>query len=139
MKPTLSLLLLAALSLTACSNQGAGSSAGEGEQVNTFTREEKQDSVVIHSSMGSPDIKNWRVVDNKTLIIETYRHGDLLATFASPCSGIRFANSLGFSTMGPFELDKSTRIILPDGRWCSIKTLEPYVKLEQKEEAEPEK
>jgi len=100
------------------------------EQVTTFTREEKQDSVVIHSSMGSPDIKNWRVVDNKTLIIETYRHGELLATFSMPCTGIRSVSTLGFSTLGPFELDKSTHVILPDGRRCYIKELAPYVKLE---------
>ena len=126
-------LPLAAL-LAGCAAPAPNPGADGGEQVTTFTREEKQGSVVIHSSMGSPDIKNWRVVDNKTLIIETYRHGELLATFSSPCSGIRFADSLGFSTLGPFELDKSSTVILPDGRRCFIRELEPYVKMEAGEE-----
>jgi len=123
--------LVAALLIGGCAASAPPGSGNE-EQVTTFTREEKQDSVVIHSSMGSPDIKNWRVVDNKTLIIETYRHGELLATFGSPCSGIRSASSLGFSTLGPFELDRSTHVILPDGRRCFIKELTPYIKLEDK-------
>lgn len=104
----------------------------DSERVTTFTREKHDDSVVIHSSMGSPDIKNWWAVDNRTLIIETYRHGDLVATFAPPCSGLRHADSIGFSTMGPFELDRTTKVLLPDGGWCFIKELKPYISLEDK-------
>jgi hypothetical protein len=33
--------------------------------------------------------------------------------------------------MGPFQLDRSTKIILPDGRWCFFKELKPYTGEEQ--------
>lgn len=125
------LLPLLATLVTGCAGNAP---AGNNEQVTTFTREQREESVVIHSSMGSPDIKNWRVVDNSTLIIETYRHGDLIATFSPSCSGLRHADTIGFSTMGPFELDKSTKVLLPGGNWCFIKELKPYVTLEENTE-----
>ena len=65
------------------------------------------------------------------MIIETYTHGDFIAIFAQRCSGIRFAETIGFQTMGPFQLDRSTKIILPDGRRCFFKQLKPYTETEQ--------
>lgn len=120
-------LLVLGLS-SGCVNSGVenGDNGSESEQVTSFTREEKQGRVVIHSTFGSSDIKNWRALDNSSLVIETYSHGDFLASFSQPCTGIRFTDTLGFSTMGPFQLDKSTKIVLPGGRWCHFKSLEPY-------------
>ncbi len=44
----------------------------------------------------------------------------------SRCHGILFTDSIGLATMGPFELDKSTTIVLPDGERCHIRELVPY-------------
>jgi hypothetical protein len=123
-------VLILAAGLSACTGQSPRQER-ESEQVTLFKTGDE--SVVIHSTFGSSDIKNWRAVDNNTLIIETYRHGRLVATFFSPCPGIRYAETIGFSTMGPFDLDRSTTVILPDGQRCHFKELKPYVELDQGE------
>src|SRR5690606_19758072 len=76
------------------------------EQVTLF--EKDAPDVTIPESLGSPRVRSWRAVDDRTLIIEASGHGELVATFTTPCRGIRFAETLGFATLGPFELDKST-------------------------------
>lgn len=81
--------------------------------------------VVIHSGFGSSGIRNWRVIDDNRLLIETSSHGELVATFMQPCIGIRGAETVGFRTLGPFELDRSTEVILPDGFRCRFKSLRP--------------
>lgn len=129
------LFLFAQSSLLAESGTEAESGAAN-EQVTEFTREKKGDQVTIHSSFGSSDIKNWRVLDRYHMVIETYRHGDLLATFSHSCSGLKFADTIGFSTFGPFDLDRSTKIILPDGRWCHLKSLVAYEPEKGEREAE---
>lgn len=100
-----------------------------GEQVTLF--EKDAPDVVIPESFGSPRVRSWRVVDDRTLIIDATGHGELVAIFATPCPGIRFAETLGFATLGPFELDRSTQVILPDGTRCYFKELKPLVKLEE--------
>lgn len=125
-------LLATAMASMACLAEEALSAAKD-EQVTTFTKEKKQGAVVIHSTFGSNEIKNWRVLDNYNMVIETYSHGDFLATFSRSCSGLRFTETLGFSTLGPFELDKSTKLILPDGQRCHFKELKPYVAEEKPE------
>jgi Family of unknown function (DUF6491) len=119
----LSLMVMSAsiAGVISCSSQSPSK-----EQIVEFRKEDNNGQVVIHSTFGSSDIKNWRVVDLSRMVIETYSHGDLLATFMQACSGLGFADSLAFSTMGPFQLDRSTSVILPDGRRCQIKSLEPY-------------
>src|SRR5690606_19655341 len=81
-------------------------------------------------------VKNWRVVDDSTMVIDTVGHGELVATFMTPCRGIRYAEALGFATMGPFEIDKTTKVVLPDGRRCHFKELKPLLKLEEPGEGE---
>lgn len=103
----------------------------EAEQVTLFEKDARD--VVIHSGFGSSRIESWRVVDDSTMIIETFGHGEVVATFSMPCRGIRTADTLGFATMGPFDLDKTTKVILPDGRKCYFKELKPLVKLEDSE------
>lgn len=119
--------------LLAISAGGEALAAPDEEQVTVFQKDEKTDSVVVHSTMGSSAIKNWKVIDNRTLMIETYGHGDLIATFMQPCYGLRAVEFLGFSTFGPFELDKSTKVVLPDGRQCHFKELKRYVPKEDPE------
>ena len=117
--------------LAACAQTDRPDEAAD-SRVTTFTREGEGESVVIHSSIGgSSDIRNWRVIDSSTMIIETYRHGELIATFFSPCPGLRFAETLGFRTLGPFDLDRTTRVILPDGSSCQLRELRPYVRMEE--------
>ncbi|MBI2993738.1 MAG: hypothetical protein HYY48_06115 [Gammaproteobacteria bacterium] len=81
---------------------------------------------IIRETFGSSDIKDWYAPDDRTLVIGTYAHGKFLGTFANLCTGIRYANALGFSTQGPFELDRSTAIVLPDGQRCFFKDLSAY-------------
>lgn len=105
--------------------------AAEAEQVTLF--EKDANDVVIPSGFGSSRIQSWRVVDDSTMIIEAFGHGELVATFSMPCRGIRSADTLGFATIGPFELDRTTKVILPDGSRCYFKGLKPLVKLEESE------
>lgn len=86
--------------------------------------------VRVPESFGSSQIRNWYAPDSETLIIETLR-GDFKATFANNCSGIRFAESIGFKLKGGVELDKFTTIVLPDGQTCFFKELVAYDKDEQ--------
>ena len=126
---TWGLLLPVILGLVACAQTGRENR--EKEQVTLFKKGDE--SVVIHSTFGSSDIRNWRAVDNSTLIIETYSKGKLVATLMSSCPGIRFAETIGLSTLGPFALDKYTTVILPDGTRCHFKELNPYIELDKSE------
>lgn len=95
------------------------------EEITVIDKRYKSPSVP--RSFGSSMIRDWHAPDNKTLIIDVGARGKFKATFMSSCPGIRFTETIAFSTMGPFELDKSTKVILPDGRSCYFKTLELYV------------
>jgi hypothetical protein len=77
----------------------------------------------LPKTFGSSDIKDWYAPDSRTLIINTYGHGRFKATLTSGCAGIRSAETLGFTTMGPFELDSSTTVVLPDGARCGFSDL----------------
>lgn len=86
--------------------------------------------VVVHSSLGGSQIRSWRVVDATTMIIDTYTHGELVATLMWPCPELRFTEVVAFDTMGPFDLDRTSKVILPDGTVCQFKELKPFVKLD---------
>ena len=81
--------------------------------------------VSVPSTFGSSTIDNWYVLDNRNIVIETTRR-KYKATFMSSCPGIRFTDTIGLSTMGPYQLDKTTTVLLPDGRRCHIKERVPY-------------
>ena len=81
---------------------------------------------VVRETFGSSDIKDWYAPDEQTLIIGTHGHGKFRATFANSCTGIRYTETLGFSTQGPFELDRSTVVVLPDGQRCFFRELSAY-------------
>ena len=80
----------------------------------------------IPRSFGSSQIRNWYAPDNNSLIIEVQGKRKYKATFSMPCHGIRFTDSIGFRTTGPFELDRSTQVLLPDGERCYFKDLVVY-------------
>lgn len=83
-------------------------------------------NVSIPTNLGSSEIKGWYAPNSRTLIVNTYKHGEYRATFSSPCNGIRSASSIGFSTQGTIELDSSTTVVLPDGTHCVVKRLNSY-------------
>lgn len=88
---------------------------------------------IVRETFGSSDIKDWYAPDDRTLVIGTYAHGKFRGTFANICTGIRYTDTLGFSTQGPFELDRSTMVVLPDGQRCFFKDLSAY-SLEQEKQ-----
>ena len=94
---------------------------------------EKRENVSIPHGFGSSRIDGWYVLDNNNIVIEAGRQ-KYKATFMSSCPGIRYTESIGLSTMGPFELDKFTTVVLPDGWRCHIKELTVYTpEMEQKD------
>jgi len=104
------------------------------------TAEEKKDStsdtpavtskpvekVRIPEVFGTRQIKDWQVIDNKNIIIDTYSYGKFKATFTQACNGIPFTDTIGFMTQGPYALDESTTIFISNGERCVIKELVPY-------------
>jgi hypothetical protein len=90
----------------------------------------------VPDTFGSSDISDWYAPDNESIVINTYSHGRFKGRFMNSCQGIRFAETLGFSTKGPYELDASTNIVLPDGSRCALRELVPYSEEEFKRERE---
>lgn len=95
-----------------------------GEEV--LVIEKKPEAVRIPSTFGSRRIRNWYVLDSSSLVVELSNREKYKAVLMNRCTGLRFADSIGFSTQGPWELDKWTTIYLPDGQRCYIKDLTPY-------------
>lgn len=92
--------------------------------------------VSVPSTFGSPQVSSWRVIDNSNIVLELRLSEKYKATFVTPCRGIRFAETIALSTMGPYELDEHTTIFLPDGERCHISRLIPYTReMEQAEQA----
>lgn len=126
-------LLLTMLATVCCMlfplTQSANSQEQRPEEVKdeivVIRKQERQPEVRVPQSFGSSQIRNWHAPDSKTLIIETSR-GDFKATFANNCSGILFAESIGFESSGGNALDKFTRIVLPDGQTCFFDDLVVY-------------
>jgi hypothetical protein len=96
-------------------------SAGTADEVEVVGR--SQQSPSLPKTFGSSDIKDWYAPDSQTLIINTYAHGRFKATLTGACTGIRSAETLGFTTTGPYELDRSTTVVLPDGARCGFSDL----------------
>lgn len=107
----------------------AGCAAGTGKRQAEDIDWSDRD-VVVHSSMGGSQIRSWRALDNRTMIIDTYQYGELVATLMWPCHGLAFTEVVAFDTMGPFDLDRTTKVILPDGTTCRFKELKRFIQLE---------
>jgi len=86
----------------------------------------KVEKVRIPEIFGTRQIKDWQVIDNKNIIIDTYAHGKYKATFMQVCPQISFTETIGFLTQGPYALDENTTIVLSNGDKCVIKDLVPY-------------
>lgn len=94
-------------------------------------KEKKHKPVNVPSTFGSSRLRDWRVVDGRNLVIELDDGRKFKASLMNYCHGLRFTDVLGFSTQGPYELDKWTTLHLPDGERCYIKELQPYVEEEK--------
>jgi len=82
--------------------------------------------VRIPEMFGTRQIKDWQLIDNKNIIIDTYSYGKFKATFMQSCHAIPFTDTIGFLTQGPYALDEFTTIITSTGETCKIKELVPY-------------
>ncbi len=105
--------------------QTAAADAGEVEELTVIDKRYR--SPTVPRSFGSSRIRDWHAPDNLTLIIELIGRQKLKATFMSPCTGIRFTDTLAFVSRGPFELDRHSSVLLPDGQRCFFRDLVVYV------------
>ena len=119
-------------------NEEGGEAVTPDEELEVTGQQEKQ--ISVPSTFGSPQVSSWRVIDNSNIVLELRPSEKYKATFVTPCRGIRFAETIALSTMGPYELDEHTTIFLPDGERCHISRLVPYTReMEQAEQAAREK
>lgn len=91
------------------------------------------EKVRLPEVFGTRQIKDWQVIDNKNIIIDTYSYGKFKATFMQSCTNIPFTETIGFLTQGPYALDENTTIILSNGDRCVIKELAPYTEKDKEQ------
>ena len=73
------------------------------------------------AELRSDRVRNWTVVDDQTLIIESYEGVKYKAETMGACNGLSFATRLGFSSRGGFkQIDRFSSVLLPDGTKCSL-------------------
>ena len=73
------------------------------------------------AELRSDRVRNWTVIDDQTLIIESYDGAKYKAETMGACNGLSFANKLGFSSRGGFkQIDRFSSVLLPDGTKCSL-------------------
>lgn len=94
--------------------------------------EEQPEAVRVPSTFGSSRLHDWHVLDSRNLVIELDNGKKYRASLMNACHGLRFTDTLGFSTQGPYELDKWTTLHLPDGERCHIRELTPYKEADRK-------
>src|SRR5206468_3675622 len=52
----------------------------------------------------SDDIRDWKAVDNKTLMVEDSFHNTYQVSLAAACEGLRFKNRVAFRPAAPIHL-----------------------------------
>ncbi|MBB4631534.1 DUF6491 family protein [Sphingosinicella soli] len=67
-------------------------------------------------------IRNFRAESDRALYIEGQTGRWYYAETMGPCTGLNFANAIGFVTKGAGTLDKFGQILV-DGRTCQLKSL----------------
>lgn len=78
-------------------------------------------AVINFVDMGG--IRNWRAVDNETLLVEGRNNQWFKATMFGPCPGLPFASAIGFITDFSNSLDRFSSIYV-DGQRCTFRTFE---------------
>jgi len=132
--------LAAALGLTACATQQSKENSPANIQTEAASAELRSDR-----------IRNWTVLDDQTLLIESYDGTRYKAETMGACQGLSFATRLGFSNRGGFKtVDRFSSLMLPDGTRCPLATfnkvitpeksaLDSYEKAEKDKDAAAEK
>ena len=98
--------------------------AGPAHSDETADAEAAQDSpraVIKFADLGG--IKDWRATDRKTLYVEGRNNQWFKITLFSSCSGLRFAETIGFVTEANGDLDKFSSVLVK-GRRCTFKSFE---------------
>jgi hypothetical protein len=68
-------------------------------------------------------IRDWRAEGNRALDIQSARGEWYRATFATPCDGLQFRDSIAFVTSGPNVLDRFGSVLVRGDR-CWFETFE---------------
>jgi hypothetical protein len=93
-------------------------------------------SIPFANSIG---IRNFRAESNDVLMIEDNAGKWYRAEMFAPCTGLNFAEHIGFETRGTNSFDKFSQIVV-EGRTCQVKSLvtaaKPLSKKEKKAQAE---
>ena len=93
-------------------------------------------SIPFVSSIG---VRNFRAESDEVLLIEDNSRRWYRAEMFAPCTGLNFAEHIGFQTRGTSSLDRYSQIIV-DGRICQFRSLvtaaKPLSKKEKKAQAE---
>lgn len=124
----LAFLLAATLTLPVAAAVQAEDKPAPHPDDNMVVIAKKPDVVSIPRIPGSSQLQNWFVLDNRNIVVEVANGRYYKATLMNSCPGLRFTDRLGFSTQGPFALDKWTTLHLPDGTRCYVKDLAPYTR-----------
>ena len=103
------------------------------------------------AELRSDRIRNWTVLDDQNLLIESYDGTKYKAEMMGACNGLSFATRLGFSNRGGFKtVDRFSSVQLPDGTKCPLaafnkvitpekSALDSYEQAEKAKEAAAEK
>lgn len=93
-------------------------------------------SIPFANSIG---IRNFQAESNDALMIEDNAGKWYRAEMFAPCTGLNFAEHIGFETRGTNSFDKFSQIVV-EGRTCQVKSLvtaaKPLTKKEKKAQAE---
>ncbi len=126
--------LAAALGLTACASQSSNPNSPANIKTETASAELRSDR-----------IRSWSVLNDQTMIIESYDGTRYKAETMGACNGLSFATRLGFSNRGGFKtVDRFSSVLLPDGTRCPLASLNKVITAEKSaldsyEKAEQEK
>lgn len=103
------------------------------------------------AELRSDRVRNWTVIDDQTLLVESYDGTKYRAETMGACNGLSFATRLGFTNRGGFKtIDRFSSVTLPDGTRCPLaafnkvippekSALDSYEKAEKDKEAAAEK
>jgi hypothetical protein len=104
---------VAALALSACATK-------PGADAEEVTEQMGRDAIALQSYR----VNDWSAPNNQTLMIRTVDGQQYRAQMLSPCWGLQFANTVGFTTRGGNTLDRFSGVVLPDGTRCQFRNLE---------------
>lgn len=122
----LTAVLTALMTVTLTCAAQAEEKAAKKPDDNIIVIAKKPKPISVPKTYGPSNLWDWFVLDNRHMVVQLDNGDKYLATFMSPCHGLRFTDTVAFETSGPFELDRWTTIHLPDGESCYVKDLTHY-------------